>query len=302
MIESDRLRGCLLGLAVGDAIGTTAEFQERGTFPAITDMVGQGPFGLKPGEWTDDTAMALCLATSLVEVGAFDADDQMKRYCQWYEYGYLSSTGHCFDIGNTVRQALHRYKETGNPFSGPTHPQSAGNGSIMRLAPVVLFYHPDHERLLHYAVESSRTTHGAQECLDACRLLAEILFRALKGANKSEVLFDPASTGIVSDSIQGIARGNYRNKLEHSIRGTGYVVNSLEAALWCFWVTDSFEATVLKAANLGDDADTTAAVCGQIAGAYYGEGSIPVGWLKQLVMREEILKLADRLSSVQPAA
>ncbi len=153
-----------------------AEFQPRGTFTPVTDMVGQGPFGLKPGQWTDDTSMALCLATSLIEVGTFDPHDQMKRYCNWYEHGYLSSTGHCFDIGSTVQEALHRYKETENPFSGPTHPSTAGNGSIMRLAPVPIFYFPDRDLVLHYSVESSRLSHGTQECLDACRLLGEILF------------------------------------------------------------------------------------------------------------------------------
>lgn len=137
----DRFRGCLIGLAVGDAIGTTVEFQSRGTFPLVKDMVGQGPFGLKAGEWTDDTSMALCLATSLVEKKGFDAADQMERYWRWYREGYLSSNGACFDIGNTVRQALERYKETRMAFSGSTDVNAAGNGSIMRLAPIsdVLF-------------------------------------------------------------------------------------------------------------------------------------------------------------------
>ncbi|HEY9659275.1 MAG TPA: ADP-ribosylglycohydrolase family protein, partial [Allocoleopsis sp.] len=134
--SSERFRGCLLGLAAGDAVGTTVEFQRRGSFSPVTDMVGGGPFRLQPGQWTDDTSMALCLATSLVEVGAFDAIDQMNRYCNWYQNGYLSSTGDCFDIGNTVRQALHQYKTSGNPFSGSTHANSAGNGCLMRLAPI----------------------------------------------------------------------------------------------------------------------------------------------------------------------
>jgi len=293
-----RFRGCLLGLAVGDALGTTVEFRPRGTFPALTDMVGKGPFNLKPGQWTDDTSMALCLATSLLDCGGFDAEDQMRRYYAWYTQGYLSSTGHCFDIGNTVRQALQRYKETNNPFSGSTDPTSAGNGSIMRLAPVPMFYFPDRGRVLHFCAESSRTTHGATECVDACRLFGDHLRRALAGASKEEMLFGTEPEIIASPAIKAIARGAYRTKNVDEIHGTGYVVQSLEAALWCFLTTDTFKEAVLKAANLGDDADTTAAICGQIAGAFYGVSGIPTGWLERLAMREEINKLSEQLHAV----
>jgi ADP-ribosylglycohydrolase len=140
----DRYRGCLLGLAVGDALGTTLEFKPPGTFEPITDMMGGGPFGLLPGQWTDDTSMALCLAESLIACRGFDPVDQLTRYCRWYREGHLSSTGRCFDIGNTVRAAVERFGRTGEPYPGPTDPRSAGNGSLMRLAPVPLFFaeHP----------------------------------------------------------------------------------------------------------------------------------------------------------------
>jgi ADP-ribosyl-[dinitrogen reductase] hydrolase len=297
---SDRFRGCLLGLAAGDAVGTTVEFKARGSFAPVTDLLGGGPFALSPGVWTDDTSMALCLAASLIHVGGFDPRDQMDRYCNWFEHGYLSSTGECFDIGNTVRQALRRYRETDDPFSGSTDPRSAGNGSIMRLAPVPMFYFPDHELVLQYSVESSRTTHGAPECLEACRLLGDILFRALSGQDKSEVLFSTEPGSVTSAALKNIARGDYRTRAESSIRGTGYVVDSLEAALWCFWTTETFQDAILKAANLGDDADTTAAVCGQIAGACYGASAISPRWLEKLVMREEIERMAEQLYRVQP--
>jgi len=293
--ERDRFRGCLLGLAVGDAVGTTVEFRPRDSFAPLTDMVGGGPFGLQPGQWTDDTSMALCLATSLLERGGFDPEDQMNRYCDWSESGYLSSTGECFDIGNTVSAALARYRATGEPFSGSTHRHSAGNGSLMRLAPVPMFFYPDREQALHYSVESSRTTHGALECLDACRVFGDMLVRALAGAPKGEVLFAGGTDAISSQTIVGIARGGYRDKASRDIRGSGYVVDCLEAALWSFHATDSFAAAILQAANLGGDADTTSAVCGQIAGAYYGEMGIPARWLERLAMRQEIATLADRL-------
>ena len=296
----ERFRGCLLGLATGDAVGTTVEFQSRGTFSTVTDMVGGGPFRLKPGQWTDDTSMALCLAISLIEMGEFDAIDQMNRYCNWHESGYLSSTGECFDIGNTVSQALSHYKRSGDPFSGSTNPRSAGNGCLMRLAPVPMFYFPDHDRVLHFSGESSRTTHGATECIDASRLFGDMLLRALSGASKTEILFGSEPEMAISPSIQAIAKGEYRSKSINDIRGTGYVVDSLEAALWCFWTTETYEQAILAATNLGDDADTTAAICGQVAGAYYGESAIPSHWLRQLTLRKEITELADQLYAAAP--
>lgn len=296
MKDLDRYRGCLLGLAVGDAIGTAVEFKARGSFPPVTDMLGGGAFNLKPGQWTDDTSMALCLAESLVEKNGFDALDQMNRYLNWYENGYLSSTGRCFDIGNATRQALEKFKATGKPMSGSAHPSSAGNGSLMRLAPVAMFYAPSQTRAQAFAGKSSRTTHAAKECVDACTLFAGMLVSALDGNEKETVLFEQGVLGSVSEKIQAIAKGEYKDKSAQHIRGNGYVVDALEAALWCFWTTDTFSDAVLAAANLGDDADTTAAICGQVAGAYYGHSSIPVPWLEKLCMREKIINLAEQLA------
>jgi ADP-ribosyl-[dinitrogen reductase] hydrolase len=291
----DRFRGCLLGLAVGDAVGTAVEFRPRGSFKPVTDMVGGGPFHLQAGQWTDDTSMALCLGASLLERNGFDARDQMERYWRWYRHGYMSSTGTCFDIGNTTRKALQRYKETGEPFSGSTAPYSAGNGSIMRLAPVVLFYYPHADLILKYAADSSRTTHAAAECLDACRLLGTVLQRALNGMEKRSLLMPENLEAFISPSIREIATGSYFTKAPDKIMGTGYVVKSLEGALWSFWNSESFEESILTAVNLGDDADTTAAVCGQMAGAFYGEEGIPSQWLDRLALREEIVKMAEGL-------
>jgi ADP-ribosyl-[dinitrogen reductase] hydrolase len=291
----ERFHGCLLGLAVGDAVGTTVEFKPRGTFPPVTDMIGRGPFALNPGEWTDDTSMAPCLATSLLEKNGFEAQDQMERYWNWYQTGYLSSNGRCFDIGDTVRAPGERYRQTGNPYSGSTQPSTAGNGSIMRLAPIPMFYFPNQDKILHFSGESSRTTHGAAEGVDACRLLGKILYRALGGANKEDLLSGTDPSLFRSEAVKEIAGGGYRQKQISAIRGTGYVIQSLEAALWCFWTTPSFEEAILKAANLGEDADTTAAVCGQVAGAFYGITGIPARWLNRLAMRQEIETLADQL-------
>jgi ADP-ribosyl-[dinitrogen reductase] hydrolase len=290
----------LLGLAAGDAVGVTLEFCSRGS-AVLTDMVGGGAFGLLPGQWTDDTAMALCLGTSLLEKGGFDAEDQMQRYVRWWETGYLSSTGTCFDIGSTVELALRTYIDTGEAYAGPSGKRSAGNGSIMRLAPVPMFYYPDEEAAVRYSAESSRTTHGAEESVDACRLFGGMLYRALAGRAKEEVLFgDGGFRG--AEKIAALARGAYRDLDVDTIAGTGYVVKSLEAALWCFFHTHTFADAVLKAANLGDDADTTAAVCGQLAGAFYGIEGIPAKWRERVARRDEIIGLADRLFAARPPA
>lgn len=292
---SERFSGCLLGLAAGDAVGTTVEFSPRGTFKPVTDMVGGGPFRLASGQWTDDTSMALCLAASLVECNGFDPADQMERYCRWKEEGYFSSNGQCFDIGITTAAALRRFRRTGEANARSADPSSAGNGSITRLAPIPMFFLPDLDAIERYAAQSSLTTHGAPECVDACRLFGRIIGRALLGQSKHEVLFADSPTFAGAEKIAAIARGDYRTKTDSDIRGTGYVAASLEAALWCFLRTDCFERAILMAANLGDDADTTAAICGQVAGAYYGESGIPSRWIEKLALGCAIADLARQL-------
>lgn len=291
---ADRYRGALLGLACGDAVGTSVEFQPRGSFPLLIDMVGGGPFNLEPGQWTDDTSMALCLAESLLIKNGFDAADQMNRYLDWWRHGYLSATGKCFDIGMTVSDALARFEVTGDPYAGSNDPYSAGNGSLMRLVPVVLYYFPDCDRARFFAEHSSRTTHAAPEALECCRLFAGLICKALQGAPKSD-LQNLSTTTFVEPKVAAIARGEYLGKPRYAIHGSGYCVASLEAALWSFHHTDSFEAAILEAANLGDDADTTAAIVGQLAGAYYGVSDIPASWLAKLHGRENIEACADQL-------
>lgn len=300
MLPRARYRGALLGLAAGDALGTALEFQRPGTFAPITDMVGGGPWRLAPGQWTDDTSMALCLAESLAEKG-FDPADQMRRYCRWFREGYLSSTGQCFDIGATTRRALIRFEQTGELWA-PADPAAAGNGSIMRLVPVSMLYARRPREALARAAESSRTTHGAPEAVDACRYLAGLLVGALTGVPREELLADGFSPvpGLWKESpleprIAAIASGSFRRKEPPAIRGSGYVVESLEAALWAFHRSCSFREGALLAVNLGNDADSTGAVYGQLAGAFYGEEGIPAGWRTRLARNDFLVALADRL-------
>jgi ADP-ribosylglycohydrolase len=298
----ERFRGALIGLAAGDAVGAAVEFQPPGTFPPVTGMIGGGPWDLRPGEWTDDTSMALCLAESLVERQGFDPRDQMERYLRWYREGYLSSTGVCFDIGVTVRGALERFESTADPWSGSTDPDTAGNGSLMRLAPVPLCFAADPVEAIARSGDSSRTTHGARAAVDACRYFAALLVGAVAGAGKRELLggiYVPVpgcwEANPLCPEIEEVARGSFRATGPPQIVGSGYVVKSLEAALWAFWRTDTFEDGCLRAANLGNDADTTAAIYGQLAGAFYGVEAIPSEWRLWLARRALIERLADSL-------
>jgi ADP-ribosyl-[dinitrogen reductase] hydrolase len=305
-LSRSRYRGSLLGLATGDALGTSVEFMSPGSFEPLTDMVGGGKFNLAPGEWTDDTSMALCLAESLIEKSVFDPIDQLERYLRWYRTGYLSSNGRCFDIGITTANALHRFERTHEPFPGPDAPHTAGGGSLMRLAPVPMFFARHPGLALEKCAESSRTTHGSLQAVDACRYYGGLLLGALYGRSKQELLsplkewdfLDVEATRSLAGlepRILEVANGSFKHKQPPHIQGSGYVVRGMEASLWAFFCSNSFNEGALLAANLGDDADTTTAIYGQLAGAYYGEEGIPAEWRSKLAKLEVITDYADRL-------
>jgi ADP-ribosyl-[dinitrogen reductase] hydrolase len=272
----DRVKGALVGLALGDALGTTLEFEWRDALPPVTDIVGGGPFGLAPGEWTDDTSMALCLADSLLAASGLDPGDLIERFCRWYEHGYNSVTGECFDIGVTTAGALQSFRATGEPLSGSTDPDSAGNGSLMRLAPVAI-----------------RWWHEPAKAVEACALYTEVLTEAIAGAPKETVLRAREWHG--DAAIAEVAAGAWRAKDRDAISSSGYVLHTLEAALWCVGRTGSIEEALILAANLARDADTVAAVTGQLAGALWGMSGAPTAWLDKLAWRERIEALAAGL-------
>ena len=298
----ERVRGALLGLAVGDALGTTLEFEAPGTFAPLTELVGGGPFSLEAGQWTDDTSMALCLAESLVETGGFDPADQMQRYVRWWREGHLSSNGRCFDIGGTTRGALARFEADGHPFAGSTDEGEAGNGSLMRLAPVVLWFRDDPAEAVCRAAESSRTTHATRTAVDACRYFAALLLGALHGVPRDELLSWSWTASLpfwrehpLHPEVEAVARGSYRGKGVSEIQARGYVVHTLEAALWAFHQAEDFRSGALAVVNLGWDADTNGAVYGQLAGAWFGEEGIPAEWRARLALRERVEELAEGL-------
>lgn len=299
---NDRRRGALVGLAVGDALGAAVEFKSLGSFAPVSGYRSGGPHGLKAGEWTDDTSMALALADSMASVG-WDLNDQANRYVEWWESGKYSVNGRCFDIGITTRNSLSNFLVTRNALSsGDTSERASGNGSIMRLAPVSIRYanlYP-HElgELSRLAEESSLPTHASEQCRSACRYLAVVLAALIRGEGREVVLsLDWAPLRLLNDIkplhplIQEVAGGSFRRKQPPAIQGSGWVVKSLEAALWAFHDAVDFEKAVLRAVNLGDDADTTGAVCGQLAGAYWGESEIPKS-LRSGLARMDMLETA----------
>lgn len=292
--QRDRAVGALIGLAVGDAIGTTLEFAPRDDKAfRLTDMVGGGPFRLEAGQWTDDTSLAWALADSLISTETFDPHDLARRFVSWWRNGKYSSTGRCFDIGLTTESALEQYERSGYPFSGPIYPSTAGNGSLMRVSPAAIRHWTNREVMAQVAADQSRVTHGAPEAVEACVLFCEILADAIEGKPRSEVL--RSRDGNYSSKVGEVASGSWKTKSRSKIRGTGYVMDALEASLWCVGRTTSFAGAVLMAANLRDDADTTAAITGQLAGALYGNEAIPGRWRNRIAKGRDLHSIAERL-------
>jgi ADP-ribosylglycohydrolase len=323
-----------VGLATGDALGAGTEFRPHQYFVEhpVRDMVGGGTWGLKSGQWTDDTSMALCLASSLISKKGYDPYDQMVRYSWWYKYGYLSSTGKCFDIGNATRDSLEEFlyrqkslitrfncSEDKLDYLSWDEIQSAralnincsgsgvaGNGALMRLAPVPLFFYRSPAIAVEFSGHSGQITHGDQKAYDACRYYGALIVAALRGETKEQLLDQEFyskhkpwfGNKELHPDILRVARGSYKNPqgYEGGIRGKGYIVNALEAALWAFWSDKgSFEKGALAAVNLGDDTDTTAAIYGQLAGAYYGYKSIPKNWSEKLYAHDLLVCIGQWL-------
>ena len=300
--QADRARGALLGLALGDTLGVPLEFSQR-DLRTVSGIEGGGPFKLKPGHWTDDTSMACCLAYSLITQRGFDPAHQMACYTYWYRYGAYSPTGTCFDIGNATRAALERFLQTGQAYAGSEAASSAGNGSLMRLAPVPVFYADCFEDAVHYSGLSSQTTHKAVEAVDACRYFGALIHGALHGVGKDRLLdglYCPVpgywEAHPLTAAIDAVARGSYKTKSRDQISSSGYVVHTLEAALWAFHHSATFRDGVLAAVNLADDSDTVGAVFGQLAGAYYGETALPIGWILRMHAAQGFYHFAQDLT------
>jgi ADP-ribosyl-[dinitrogen reductase] hydrolase len=278
----ERFLGALLGLATGDAVAAATQYRRPGTFTPVGDLVGGGPFALPRGGWSDDTAMALCLADSLLATDGFDARDQMARYRRWQREGYLSATGQCLGITASTARALAMSQWRRQLFSGSHAPDQLDPEPLSRVAPVVMFFLAVEQEAVQLASDAARTTCQAPAVLAACRELGAALFRALYGQPKARIL--SAVSAVAGLPAPGKAA-----------RGDGGVTEALAIALEAFAATDNFRDAVLHAANYGGNSDVATAACGQLAGAFYGASAIPAPWRESLLLRDVIETYADRL-------
>jgi ADP-ribosylglycohydrolase len=294
----DRFQGALLGLAVGDALAAHTQFRKPGSFAAVGDLLGGGPFDLPRGAWTDDTAMALLLAESLLEREGFDAQDQVNRYVRWQREGYGSATGQCVGISASVARALATALYRRQPFAGSHDPGQLDKDPLSRVAPVVMYFFSDANAAVNRAAEAARITAQAPMVLDCVRLFAAMLRVALAGRDKGEILRPPREmwTSVnTRPEVLALYQGSYLGRMPPEISGGGHVLQALEAALWAFHHGETFREGALLAANLGLDSDVVAAAYGQLAGAFHGVSAIPGIWRNSLMRREVVVETADRL-------
>lgn len=294
-IRLGKIQGTLLGLAIGDAMGAPVSFCSRGSFEPVLEYRTGGHLMLDHGEWTDDTAMSLCLAESLIEK-SFDKSHQLETYLRWLLNGHNTVHQEAIDAGETTLLALAHFAKTGQPESPFCGEAYSGNGSIMRLAPIACYFLDCDEAIFHGG-ESSRTTHPSPIAVDSCRLLSAVLWALVNGLDRVEAIrFAQTKLPDLHPEIAPIAMGSFWEKSESAIKSTGYCAHTLEAALWAWWSAPDFKTAVLKAVNLGDDADTVGAVTGQLSGAFWGMDGIPKKWVEPLARKDHILEIANRLA------
>lgn len=277
-IMKDRAIGAFIGLAIGDALGAPVEFMQRDTFPPVTGMRSGGYFHLNAGEWTDDTAMSLAVAHSLLRVGDVDQRDMMDSFVSWIRDAAYTHTNVAIGLGGTVQKSLRIYAITDDPCAGSTYEENSGNGSIMRLAPVPIFFHQNIDEARSKSIEHSKTTHASDYVIAAVGRLSDIIVNNIHG-NKF------------------VCPSDIANKSRDQIQSTGFVNHTIEAAQWAVGKTTNFKDAVLLAVNLGVDADTVGAVAGQIAGSLYGYSGIPEEWRSQLIWHDHLVDVAERLYS-----
>ena len=288
IISLDKWMGSIIGLAIGDQLGSLTEGKARGSFEKVR--------GMDPGTfWTDDTSQALCLADSLISTKKFDLTDQLERYSKWLFEGYLSSKEWGYGCGPTARLAINNFKKNGKPSPVKDQPT---NGALMRLCPIPLYYSYNLEEAINKSGESAKSTHDNPICVDACRLYGSMIVKAVQKKDKDFILeYDHKlwTDKPLEKSIQIVAQGSFKEKKLSEIKGTLNISESIEASLWAFNHSSSFAEGALMAVNMGDDADTTAAIFGQLAGAFYGYEAIPIDWRSKLLEKELIEFIANKL-------
>jgi ADP-ribosyl-[dinitrogen reductase] hydrolase len=280
----ERFLGALLGLAVGDAVAAATQYRRPGKFTPVGDMLGGGPFDLPRGGWSDDTAIALCLAESLLECEGFDSRDQVARYRRWQQEGYLSCTGQCVGITAGTARALAVAQWRQQPFAGSHDPEALDPEVLSRVAPVAMYFFAQPAAATERAAEAARTTCQAPAVLTACRALAQALHAGLSGEPRSAILAQAQS-----------ALDAALHPIPATANPGSTAPSALAAALQAFAGTGNFRDAVLAAANLGGNSDVVAAACGALAGAHYTASAIPTLWRNSLIKKQLIESCADRL-------
>lgn len=297
-----RYIGCLIGMAISEAYGVPTQSLVFGRFKPVVELIGGGKHNLKPGEWEDATAMSLCVAESLIEKKGFDPIDQMKRLIAWRDSGRLSATGKCVGLEDSIARALIFFERTNNPYVSNNFPYVADNTCLPRMAPIAMFYRKNPEHAIKIAEQNARLTHDSKSAIDACKYFTGLLIGILNGKSKKTLLSDvyhPVNglwkEGELQPAVETIASGSYKRRYPPTIRNTNYVLDSLEAALWAFYRSESFREGCLKIINLGDDSTTVGAIYGALAGAFYTATNIPSYATEKLALRDEIENMAREL-------
>ncbi|WP_313504589.1 ADP-ribosylglycohydrolase family protein [Kaistella carnis] len=303
------IKSALFGVAVGDVLGVPVEFKSRENIlqNPVTDMIGYGTYNLPPGTFSDDSSMTFCLAEALTH--DFDLNQIAQNFVKWYHENFWAARGEVFDIGIATREAINKIAQGKQPeFAGSTDASSNGNGSLMRILPL-LFYIKDLPISERYEITKkvSSITHGHIRSVISCFYYLEFAREILLGKDKFEI-YQKLQTEIPEflnslsidqyeiSFFDRLLKADISELAEHEISSSGYVLHSLEASIWCLLTTDNYRDATLKAVNLGEDTDTTSAITGGLAGLLYGFDTIPENWVEQLARNEDIEDLAERLA------
>lgn len=300
------VKGAIFGLVVADALGVPVEFESRKKLQKnpVDKMLGYGSHNVPKGTWSDDTSMVLCTLNSIAQKGKIDLVDNVLEFSKWAENGYMTPHGEVFDIGITTLTSLRNYWKSKNVYTcGGKSDYDNGNGSLMRIIPVSLYNHFKNlskKESIRNVHEVSALTHAHERSLIACGIYDFIVSELIKSPEKSSVISALKKAEKYYSDYKEIK--HYKRIFDEKfidtdsslIKSSGYVVDTLEAAIWCLLNTDSYKYCVLKAVNLGEDTDTVAAVAGGLAGILYGYDSIPKEWINTLVKSDMISKLCDK--------
>ena len=310
-VARNYLKDILYGVCVGDALGVPVEFESREYLKnnPVTKMGSGGVHDQGIGVWSDDSSLTFCLAESIVE--GYDIHRLASKFIKWKNEGYWTATGEVFDIGNTTRQSIINLSRGVYPnLAGGQNEIDNGNGSLMRILPLVLLIKDlSIEKRFDLVKEVSSITHAHNRSVISCFYYLELALQVMEGKDKFEIYENLKKTvpeflnsnkiySVELTHFDRLINGNIYELNENVIQSGGYVIQTLEASIWCLLTSDTYEDAVLKAVNLGGDADTTGAVTGGLAGLFYGYAAIPKSWIMPILKKEEIDELINRFSTL----